>query len=67
MSLRCRWILASVSLFAEAVRGHLARGGMAVIATHIELGLPEAEVLDVGPLKAVLPAAQLDDFDEAFL
>ncbi|MBY5971135.1 heme ABC exporter ATP-binding protein CcmA [Ferrimonas balearica] len=58
---------ASVALFAEAVRGHLARGGMAVIATHIELGLPEAEVLDVGPLKAALPAAQLDDFDEAFL
>ncbi|MGI3166394.1 heme ABC exporter ATP-binding protein CcmA [Pseudooceanicola sp. 200-1SW] len=58
---------ASVTLFAEAVRGHLARGGMAVIATHIDLGLPEAEVLDVGPLKAALPLGGLDEFDEAFL
>ncbi|MBR9766022.1 MAG: heme ABC exporter ATP-binding protein CcmA [Rhodobacteraceae bacterium] len=55
----------SVALFAAAVRRHLAGGGMAVIATHIDLGLPEAAVLDLGPLKAALP--QADDFDGAFL
>ncbi|MGR3374745.1 heme ABC exporter ATP-binding protein CcmA [Pseudooceanicola nanhaiensis] len=37
---------AAVGMFARAVRAHLAGGGLAVIATHIELGL-EAEVLDV--------------------
>lgn len=54
---------ASVALFAEAVRAHLAGGGMAVIATHIDLGLPEAAVLDLGPLKA---SPEMDDFDDAF-
>lgn len=31
--------VASVALFADAVRGHCASGGAALIATHIELGL----------------------------
>ena len=48
---------ASVALFAEAVRGHLAGGGMAVMATHIDLGLPEARVLDLAPFKARPPEA----------
>src|SRR6056297_2062537 len=56
---------ASVALFAQAVRTHLGQGGAALIATHIDLGLPEAEVLEVGPFRA--RAAELDDFDEAFL
>jgi heme exporter protein A len=43
---------ASVALFAGVVRDHLARGGAAVIATHIDLGLPEARVLDLGALRA---------------
>jgi len=55
----------AVAMFASAVRAHLARGGAALIATHIDLGLPEAEVLEVGPFRA--RAAELDDFDEAFL
>ncbi|MEX5578894.1 heme ABC exporter ATP-binding protein CcmA [Pseudophaeobacter sp. A-200-2] len=55
----------SVTMFADAVRAHLGRGGSALIATHIDLGLAVAEVLDVGPFKARLPA--LDDFDEGFL
>ncbi|MDE4139582.1 MULTISPECIES: heme ABC exporter ATP-binding protein CcmA [Rhodobacterales] len=55
----------SVTMFADAVRAHLGQGGSALIATHIDLGLAEAEVLDVGPFKARLPA--LDDFDEGFL
>ncbi len=57
--------VASVSLFADAVRAHLAAGGSALMATHIDLGL-ETEVLDVTPHKAVLSAA-IEDFDEAFL
>lgn len=42
---------ASVGLFAEAVRGHCAAGGLAVIATHIDLGLG-AETLDITPFRA---------------
>ena len=42
----------AVSMFAAMVRGHLAQGGAAVIATHVDLGLPEADVLDLGPCRA---------------
>ena len=55
----------AVQLFAEAVRAHLAGGGLALLATHIDLGLAEARVLDVGQFKAKPPA--LEDFDGAFL
>ncbi|WP_278922385.1 heme ABC exporter ATP-binding protein CcmA [Pseudophaeobacter profundi] len=55
---------ASVALFAAAVQAHLASGGLALIATHIDLGLA-ADVLDLGPYRAK-PLA-LDDFDGAFL
>ena len=55
---------ASVALFANAVRGHLAGGGSALIATHIDLGL-EADVLDVTPFRALANA--MDSVDEAFL
>ncbi|SPJ29547.1 heme ABC exporter ATP-binding protein CcmA [Falsiruegeria mediterranea] len=54
----------AVQMFADAVRAHLGQGGSAMIATHIDLGL-EAQVLDVGPFRAKLPA--LDDFDGGFL
>ncbi len=43
---------ASVAQFADAVRAHLARGGIAVIATHIDLALPEARLLDVSLFRA---------------
>jgi heme exporter protein A len=58
---------ASVALFAGVVRAHLAAGGAALIATHIDMGL-EAEVLDLTPFKARLPAegGRLGAFDEAF-
>ncbi|SEQ65685.1 heme ABC exporter ATP-binding protein CcmA [Thalassovita taeanensis] len=56
---------AAVGLFAQAVRAHLAGGGLALMATHIDLGLAEARVLDVAPFRAKAPA--LDDFDGAFL
>lgn len=55
---------ASVALFATAVRKHLAAGGSALMATHIDLGIPEADVFDVTPLKARPRAAKQD---EAFL
>ncbi len=47
---------ASVALFGQAVAGHLAAGGAAVIATHIDLGLPDARVLDLTPFRALPPA-----------
>ena len=56
--------VASVALFARVVRQHLAAGGLAVIATHVDLGLPEAQVLDLEPHRARLIAQ--DGFDEAF-
>jgi len=58
--------VASVGLFADAVRAHVARGGAALIATHIDLGL-DAEVLDVTPFKADPTAAHghRSAFDEA--
>nr|WP_237168378.1 heme ABC exporter ATP-binding protein CcmA [Paracoccus shandongensis] len=57
---------ASVARFADMVRGHLAQGGAALIATHIDLGL-DARVLDLTPFRAradsvVRPAG----FNEAF-
>lgn len=55
---------ASVKMFADAVRAHLGAGGMAVIATHIELGL-EAETLDLSRFRASRIMAK-DVFDEAF-
>lgn len=59
---------ASVALFATAVRAHLATGGGALMATHIDLGLNEAEVLDLAPFKARPPeeGGYKGHFDEAF-
>jgi len=42
----------NVARFARAVEAHLATGGAAVIATHIDLGLPNAHTLDVTPFMA---------------
>ena len=55
----------AVSMFANAVRAHLGQGGMALIATHIDLGL-DAEVLDITPFRATT-AARVGASDEAFL
>ena len=57
----------SVALFGEVVRAHLAAGGAAVIATHIDLGLPEAQVLDLAPFRARPPQDALSGgFDAGF-
>ncbi len=55
--------VASVTLFGQAVRAHLAGGGMALIATHIDPGFDVAE-LDLTRFRAA--PQRLDDFDEAF-
>ncbi|MBE0452199.1 heme ABC exporter ATP-binding protein CcmA [Roseovarius autotrophicus] len=55
----------AVAMFAGAVRAHLAGGGAALIATHIDLGLSEARIFDLAPYRAAPLAA--DDFDGAFL
>lgn len=56
---------ASVALFTGVLRAHLAAGGAAILATHIDLGLNEARVLDITRYKAHLPADL--GFDGAFL
>lgn len=56
----------AVGWFATAVTRHLEGGGSAVIATHIDLGLPAARTLDLSEFRHV-PSAESDDFDEAFL
>lgn len=56
----------NVALFARAVQAHLAQGGSALIATHIDLGLPEADVLNLAPFKVVASkSAATDPFAEA--
>lgn len=56
----------SVKLFSSFIRDqHLAQGGIAVIATHIDLGLEEATTLDLTPFAATDFGPS--DSDEAFL
>ena len=54
----------SVALFAAMLRGHMAGGGAALIATHVDLGLDEAASLNLSPFKAKLTPTGA--FDEAF-
>lgn len=55
--------VAAVALFGKAVERHLSEGGVAVIATHIDLGI-DAEVLDLSAFRARAPRGGA--FDEAF-
>lgn len=43
---------ASVQMFVAVLRAHLARGGAALMATHIDLSLPEGRELDLTPHRA---------------
>lgn len=43
---------ATVARFAQAVGAHLANGGSAIIATHIDLGLSQARTLDINQFRA---------------
>ncbi|OSP56389.1 heme ABC exporter ATP-binding protein CcmA [Pseudoruegeria sp. SK021] len=56
---------ASVALFAAVMRRHLAAGGAAILATHLDLGIP-ARSLDLSAFKA-RALIEHDDFNEAFL
>lgn len=57
----------SVALFAVAIRAHLASGGAALMATHIDLSLSEAQILDLTPFRAVPgKSANPAGFNEAF-
>ena len=49
-------------LIADLVREHVAAGGMALIATHVELGLGKIPVLEMTP-----PEAGAQDQDDPFL
>ena len=55
----------AVAMFAAAVTAHLDAGGLAIIATHIDLGI-EAETLDLAQYRAA-PTAIAGTSDEAFL
>ncbi len=57
---------AAVARFADLVRAHLAAGGAAVVATHVDPGLPGAAVLDVGRFTVRAAAGPPGGFDEAF-
>jgi heme exporter protein A len=62
---------ASVAMFAASVRAHLAAGGAALMATHIDLGLAEAATLDLARFRAKRSAPGrgdgfADPFDGAF-
>jgi len=56
---------ASVALFGAVMREHLAGGGLALMATHIDLGLDEAEVLELSRFRAD-PRRAADAFDHGF-
>lgn len=55
----------SAQLLAGLLGRHLAAGGAAVIATHVELGLPGAAQLDLAPYRA-RAAALPEAFAESF-
>ena len=56
----------AVGWFAQAVTAHLEGGGAAIIATHIDLGLPAARVLELSQFRHD-PETASGAFDEAFL
>lgn len=53
---------ASTALVADLVRGHCAGGGMALIATHIDLGLEDPPVLLMAPPETGQRPAMQDAF-----
>ncbi len=54
----------SVAMFGAAIAAHLAGGGSALIATHIDLGV-KADTLDIARYRAK-STFSTDGFDEAF-
>lgn len=58
---------ASAATVADLIRTHCAGGGIALIATHVDLGLDDAEVLELGPYRAARAPAGGATEDDAFL
>ncbi|NOX73378.1 MAG: heme ABC exporter ATP-binding protein CcmA [Alphaproteobacteria bacterium] len=56
----------SVRTFADMVEDHLAKGGIAILATHVDLGLKSAQTLDIAPFKAKPEDTGNPFLDEAF-
>lgn len=54
----------AVQMFSEVIRAHLARGGSALIATHVDLGI-SADQIDLTRYRAN-PATAAGAFDAAF-
>lgn len=52
----------NTALFSRMVQRHLQGGGLAILATHIDLGLDQARVLDLTPFKAGPEADAADPF-----
>ncbi|MCX8509682.1 MAG: heme ABC exporter ATP-binding protein CcmA [Rhodobacteraceae bacterium] len=62
--------LASAGLFRLVLGRHLQQGGIALMVTHIDLGLPDIATLDLtsyGALQQVSKPLGPSGFDEAFL
>jgi heme exporter protein A len=55
----------NVARFGQAVAQHLKTGGSAIIATHIDLGLPGARELDIAPYRATIAQSRDPFLDEA--
>lgn len=53
---------AAISRFEDAVRVHCSGGGMALIATHVALGLAPARSLTLAPISHTAAAAAADPF-----
>jgi heme exporter protein A len=52
----------AVARLSGVVQDHLSGGGMALIATHVDLDLPAAEPLVLDPAAADMPAEDADPF-----
>jgi heme exporter protein A len=56
----------SVKTFARMIESHLSSGGIAILATHIDLGLNHANTLDISQFTAQQTDSSNPFLDEAF-
>jgi len=45
--------VASTRLLENAIAAHLASGGLAIVSTHLDLALPDAQILELGKPQSV--------------
>lgn len=55
----------AIDLFTRALAAHLSRGGIAIVATHLDLDIPDIVALDVTRFAARNASAAGDPFAEA--